>query len=161
MPPRALARLSNKYRNNDVEELVGGLRSLLEAAARAKPTALDKSGLFNYAMNLKFPEVYAAALATAYESRKLELISKTAPRFSMLGCLTLEKFDWRVDISISSSTLKKHFDTVIIMNFVFSNGERRTLQASVKKFHMLRLCVASMLQEMQALEKKNSEKRWA
>ncbi|KAL6064366.1 COMM domain-containing protein [Balamuthia mandrillaris] len=57
---------------------------------------------------------------------------------------TLKKFEWRVDVAISTSSLNR---------MTLSDGTIRTFELSQEKFHELRFDVARLLKEMDEIEK--------
>ncbi|XP_011634037.1 COMM domain-containing protein 5-like [Pogonomyrmex barbatus] len=60
---------------------------------------------------------------------------------------------WRIDITISSNILNKVLEPNIVMEWIFNTGESVTFELSLAKFHQLRHAVATILVEMQALER--------
>lgn len=66
---------------------------------------------------------------------------------------TLDNFSWRVDVTISSNSLSRVLKPTILMTTVTSNGQKKTFEVSVEKFHELRYNVAKVLKEMEDLER--------
>uniref|UniRef100_A0A7S2R5K4 COMM domain-containing protein 5 n=1 Tax=Rhizochromulina marina TaxID=1034831 RepID=A0A7S2R5K4_9STRA len=65
----------------------------------------------------------------------------------------LEGLHWRVDVTISSSSLLRVFRPSILMRMRLSNGNFKTFEVSVEQFHQLRYNVAKVLRDMQELER--------
>lgn len=65
----------------------------------------------------------------------------------------LQNFRWRVDVTISSSSLSRILKPSIMMQMCLSNGVRKTFQLSVEQFSQIRYGVAKVLLDMQTLER--------
>lgn len=68
---------------------------------------------------------------------------------------------WRVDINISSSVLSRVLEPSIIMEWTLSSGECKTFELSMARFHQLRHAVASLLKEIQTLERRNALRNYS
>lgn len=66
----------------------------------------------------------------------------------------LETFNWKVNITIAGKHLSRLLEPTIIVEICLSNGCKRTFEMCVSKFHSLRFMVATVLRELEALEKK-------
>jgi COMM domain containing 5 len=69
----------------------------------------------------------------------------------------LDGLHWRVDVTISSSSLLRVFRPNIVMQMELSDGRMKTFDVSIEQFHQLRYNVAKILREMQELERHPSE----
>jgi len=67
----------------------------------------------------------------------------------------LETFRWRVDVTISNSSLHRVLEPSILMEMTLSDGSIKTFEVAVSQFHELRYSVAYVLKEMEDLEKRN------
>jgi hypothetical protein len=65
----------------------------------------------------------------------------------------LASFDWRVDVTISTSSVDRVLKPTILVRLSTSDGKQKTFEMSVKKFHELRYHVSNVLNEMDAVEK--------
>uniref|UniRef100_A0A7N6A6U6 COMM domain-containing protein 5 n=1 Tax=Anabas testudineus TaxID=64144 RepID=A0A7N6A6U6_ANATE len=68
---------------------------------------------------------------------------------------TIENFNWRVDVAISTSSLARALQPSVLMQMKLSDGSFHRFEVPVSKFHDLRYNVASILKEMNDLEKKS------
>ena len=66
----------------------------------------------------------------------------------------LQDMSWRLDVAISSSAVAKVMEPQINLDLTLSNGEKREVSLTQDKFQQLRFSVASMLKQMEQLEKK-------
>jgi hypothetical protein len=67
----------------------------------------------------------------------------------------LETFRWRVDVTISNSSLNRVLEPFLVFELTLSNGTVKTFEVPVSKFQELRYNVATVLKEMIDLEKRN------
>lgn len=65
----------------------------------------------------------------------------------------LHRFKWRVDITISSSSVQKIFRPTLLVTLIDTNGCMKTFEMSVQQFHGLRYKVAKALLAMQEVER--------
>uniref|UniRef100_A0A3B5R7T0 COMM domain-containing protein 5 n=1 Tax=Xiphophorus maculatus TaxID=8083 RepID=A0A3B5R7T0_XIPMA len=68
---------------------------------------------------------------------------------------TLEEFKWRVDVSISTSSLARALQPSVLMQLKLSDGSFQRFEVPVSKFQELRYNVALILKEMNDLEKRS------
>ena len=66
----------------------------------------------------------------------------------------LRDVSWRLDVAISSSSIGKVMEPQINMDLSLTNGENKEISLTQDKFQQLRFSVASMLKQMELLEKK-------
>ncbi|XP_003390541.1 PREDICTED: COMM domain-containing protein 5-like [Amphimedon queenslandica] len=71
----------------------------------------------------------------------------------------LESLKWRVDVTISNSSLNRVLEPSVLMEMKLSNGNIKTFEVSASRFHELRYSVAFVLKEMEEMEKRNIIKR--
>uniref|UniRef100_A0A6P8J2S8 COMM domain-containing protein 5 n=1 Tax=Actinia tenebrosa TaxID=6105 RepID=A0A6P8J2S8_ACTTE len=67
----------------------------------------------------------------------------------------LDSLRWRVDVAISTSALNRVLEPSILMETKLSNGDIRTFEVPLSKFHQLRYNVAYVLKEMEDVEHKS------
>jgi hypothetical protein len=80
-----------------------------------------------------------------------ELIS-TGEAARILVAPTLTSLTWRVDVILSSSSVRSVMQPFIIMRLGLSEGSFQTLKLSVKAFHDLRFHVAEAMHTLHKLE---------
>ncbi|XP_050577509.1 COMM domain-containing protein 5-like [Bombus affinis] len=86
-----------------------------------------------------------------YGQKRPELISGLIQKTKFYPHLIACK--WRIDITISSSILNRVLEPHIIMEWTFSNGKCQIFELSLPKFHQLRHAIATILVDMQKVEK--------
>ncbi|XP_071855764.1 COMM domain-containing protein 5 [Bombus fervidus] len=91
-----------------------------------------------------------------YGQKRPELISGLIQKTKFYPHLIACK--WRIDITISSSILNRVLEPHIIMEWTFSNGKRQIFELSLPKFHQLRHAIATILVDMQKVEKQCASK---
>ena len=60
----------------------------------------------------------------------------------------LEKFNWRIDVCISTSSLSRSLQPFMRLEFVLSNGRKYSFEMTLNSFNILRFNVAFVLKEM-------------
>jgi hypothetical protein len=96
-------------------------------------------------MNL--PANCVQLVAAALKRERLELEASSLATRTRLP--RLEGLTWRVDVTISSSSLLRVFRPSIMMQMALSDGRIKTFDVSVEQFHQLRYNVAKVLRDMQ------------
>lgn len=127
---------------------------LLQAILRLPQDGIKEPDLKQGLKELKFTDECCSEFLNIFSDYKMELFSNKY-RLGDEYFLKIENFNWRIDITISSNYLAKSLDTVIIFHINFKNGESKSFEVSIAKFHQLRFYVSSMLKEMEFIEKKN------
>lgn len=155
LPPRALEKISKKGDLESVEQLFGGLLTLVQTILRVKSDSVKENDLRLCLKTLKFTEDCSNEFINSFLENRGQLYAKKSFGYDSPYFFRVKKLDWRIDITVSSSSLSKSFDTVIIVQLLFTNGESRSFELSISKFHLLRLYVASLLKEFQVFEKKS------
>ena len=95
--------------------------------------------LFNYYLFIFWQLNSKEALLEVSESKKVTLPS-------------LEKLNWRVDVTISTTAQSRVFKPSILMRTTLSDGSIRTFECSVDDFHKMRYAVAKVLKGVNDLE---------
>ena len=65
----------------------------------------------------------------------------------------LDDLKWRVDVTISTSSMSRVLKPSILMQLATTDGQKKTFDLPLEKFHELRYNVAKVLKEMETLEK--------
>ncbi|RDD38930.1 COMM domain-containing protein 5 [Trichoplax sp. H2] len=128
---------------------------LLIASSIRLPDASLKSEVFETDLQqMRIPDEVIPYLRDAvYGSRRKymesEILNSTChfPR-----CQSLR---WRVDVTISTSTISRSLVPNLLLELTLSNGKIFTFEVSVAKFHELRYNIAKVLKEMNSVENKN------
>ena len=60
--------------------------------------------------------------------------------------------DWRVDVSISTSSLIRTLEPTVLIKLKLSDGRKIAFEMNIKKFHMLRYNIATILKEIDDVE---------
>lgn len=61
---------------------------------------------------------------------------------------TLKSLNWRIDVSVSTSSIMKSLVPVVIMQMELSDGRVVSFDVSLAQFHQFRFNVALVLKEM-------------
>lgn len=64
----------------------------------------------------------------------------------------LEKLDWRIDITISSSKQSMVLRPAVFLQMDLSDGNKQEFELNILRFHQLRYFVSKMLKDMEDLE---------
>lgn len=96
-------------------------------------------------------------IAGEFLEKKLEI--EEAVRSSRLAHPFIERLEWRVDVTVTSSQLNRVFKPSVLFQVTTSTGEIKTFECSMDKFHLLRYSVARMLAAVQNIEQNPTLKR--
>lgn len=133
---------------------VSGLYKLLREALRLPCSAIKQEGFKEDLRELRISEEFIADFASVvFGNRRSALdaaVTQRNPRIS-----SLEEFRWRVDVSISTSSLARALQPSILMQLKLSDGNIHRFEVPVSKFQELRYNVALILKEMNDLEKRS------
>ncbi|XP_043254141.1 COMM domain-containing protein 5-like [Colletes gigas] len=154
-----LDRISQKY--NVPEESVDEYYSVIHTILKVHLGTLSqnvKPAEFKQILDeLKLPSDCIDDLSTiVYGQKRPELVAGLINRSKFYAHLISCK--WRVDITISSSTINRVLEPHIIMEWTFNNGEHQIFELSLPKLHQLRHAVATILVEMQKVEQQCASK---
>jgi hypothetical protein len=137
-----------KYAENDHHSVVFiTLYTIFAEAIRSRVT--DK--IFKDTLHcFNLPRKYQELINDAYTQNQQQLTAVF--REETIAQESIEQFDWRVDIIISTTSLNKAFIPVIIMQITTTDGQIKTFECPINKFHQLRYSVAKMLANMQTID---------
>ncbi|KAJ3588294.1 hypothetical protein NHX12_011887 [Muraenolepis orangiensis] len=100
------------------------------------------------------PEDFIMDFASVvFGSRRAALEAVTSQRDPHLP--TLDDLRWRVDVTISTSSLLRALQPLVLMEMKLSDGSVQQFEVPVSKFQELRYNVALILKEMNHLEKRS------
>ncbi|XP_012349141.1 uncharacterized protein LOC100867462 isoform X2 [Apis florea] len=154
-----LDRISQKY--NVSEEIVDEYYSIIFTILKIHLGTLSQNvKLTEFKQILEelklSPECIDDLSIVVYGQKRSELISGLIQKTKFYPHLISCK--WRIDITISSSVLNRVLEPYIIMEWTFNNGKRQIFELSLPKFHQLRHAIATILVEMQKVEKQCAAK---
>ncbi|KAM4586122.1 COMM domain-containing protein 5 isoform 1-T1 [Fundulus diaphanus] len=137
-----------------LSHIIAGMHRVLSDAIRV-PTALLKQEAFKEDLReLRIPEDFVTDFSSVvFGNRRAALEAATSQNDPHLP--TLEEFKWRVDVSISTSSLAKALQPSVLMQLKLSDGSFQRFEVPVSKFQELRYNVALILKEMNDLEKRS------
>ncbi|XP_065053535.1 COMM domain-containing protein 5-like [Rhopilema esculentum] len=141
----------------DVDEEVllsayAGILQILTLAFRFPPGSLKKDVFVKELSDLKVPPELIEDLTNVVFSAKQHEIDKKLIE-NRIQLPKLDSLRWRVDVGISTSVLNRVLEPTILMEMNLDNGKSETFEVPVSKFHELRYNVATVLKEMEDLEK--------
>ncbi|GAB6031813.1 COMM domain containing 5 [Chamberlinius hualienensis] len=136
-----------------IAAVVGGLFSLLKSLFRAEANSLKPEVLQLELRDLKLSEdVISDVMKIIANQRSLTLYNGN---FKAVKFPAVEKFNWRVDVSISTSSLCRVLEPNVVCEMILNNGEIKHFEMPMKTFHNLRCQVATVLQEMHHIEERD------
>ncbi|XP_012707903.2 COMM domain-containing protein 5 [Fundulus heteroclitus] len=137
-----------------LSHIIAGMHRVLSEAIRV-PTSLLKQEAFKEDLReLRIPEDFVTDFSSVvFGNRRAALEAATSQNDPHLP--TLEEFKWRVDVSISTSSLAKALQPSVLMQLKLSDGSFQRFEVPVSKFQDLRYNVALILKEMNDLEKRS------
>jgi len=149
-----LERISKKYSipEEHVDEYYAAILTILKIHLRSqchnmKP-AESKQCLEELKLN---PDCVEDLSSVIYGPKQSDLLSGLIQKTKF--CPQLISCKWRIDITISSNILNRVLEPNIMMEWIFNTGECVTFELSLAKFHQLRHSIATILVELQALER--------
>eukprot|EP01102_Stenamoeba_stenopodia_P015789 TRINITY_DN5439_c0_g1_i1.p1 TRINITY_DN5439_c0_g1~~TRINITY_DN5439_c0_g1_i1.p1 ORF type:complete len:204 (+),score=45.33 TRINITY_DN5439_c0_g1_i1:185-796(+) len=125
-----------------------GLYYIIRAAIRNK----SKIDVFqNLLKELNIPQAFAADLVKVLQTSRAAL--EAAVLGNKISLPTLDKLTWRVDVVISTSSMSRVMKPRIVLSMVLSDGNIKTFEISIEKFHELRFNVSKLLKDVEELER--------
>lgn len=85
-------------------------------------------------------------VCTRREDIETVMLVSSSPRLAQLASV-----NWRIDVSISTSSMSRHLQPSVILQLVLTDGRLFSFELSLTHFHMLRFDVALVLKEMDDL----------
>ncbi|GFR97784.1 COMM domain-containing protein 5-like [Elysia marginata] len=129
-----------------------GLADLVRRALKLPSSSLKKENLIQDLQDLQIPESFHEDLvALVVGSKRSQIdscLENNRPRLP-----SLENLSWRTDVAISTGVLNRVLVRGVTMEMTLSDGSVKDFEMSVSKFQELRFNVASVLSEMEKLEK--------
>lgn len=137
-----------------LSHIVAGMYRLLTEAILIPVSSLKQEAFKDDLRELRIPEDFIADFASAvFGNRRTALEAVASKRDPHLP--SMEDFRWRVDVTISTSSLARALQPSILMQMKLSDGTSQRFEVPVSKFQELRYNVALILKEMNDLEKRS------
>ncbi|XP_067929917.1 COMM domain-containing protein 5-like [Watersipora subatra] len=131
-----------------------GVLKIIQAAFRCSSTSLPVE---NFSADLKglnlSAEMISDLSSAVYGSRRSVL--ETATVKNVPKHVSIVDFKWKINVSISTTSLNRVLEPSVSTRMTLSNGEVKCFEMSVAKFQELRYNVASVMKEMEDLERRN------
>ncbi|EDQ89925.1 uncharacterized protein MONBRDRAFT_2798, partial [Monosiga brevicollis MX1] len=124
--------------------LLAATRLLLAEVVRIPRTFMKRQAMSDDLDYLHVPlELKTMILKLAYsEAREATDSSLVAQQGSRARLVDVQ---WRVDVAVSTSSMKRSLVPTVLMQLTLSDGTLRTFEAPVNQFHKLRYTAAAML----------------
>lgn len=137
-----------------LSHIVAGMYRVLTEALRIPASSLKQEAFKEDLRELRIPEDFIMDFASVvFGSRRAALEAVTSQRDPHLP--TLDDLRWRVDVTISTSSLLRALQPLVLMEMKLSDGSVQQFEVPVSKFQELRYNVALILKEMNHLEKRS------
>ncbi|XP_029958388.1 COMM domain-containing protein 5 [Salarias fasciatus] len=149
---RAIAE-SSPLPQDRLAHIVAGMHRILSEAVRVPTASLRQETFKEDLRELKIPEDFISDFSSVvFGSRRAALEAAASQRDPRLP--SMEDFRWRVDVAISTSSLARALQPSVVMQMKLSDGKLHRFEVPVSRFQDLRYNVASILKEMNDLEKR-------
>ncbi|XP_032687418.1 COMM domain-containing protein 5-like [Odontomachus brunneus] len=149
-----LERISKKYNipEDDIDEYYAAILAILKTHFRLQCHTIKPTEFKQCLEELKLaPDCIEDLSSVIYGPKQSDLLSGLIQRTKfnpqLISCR------WRVDIIISSNILNRVLEPNVIMEWIFNTGECIIFELSLAKFHQLRHTIATILVELQTLER--------
>lgn len=131
-----------------------GLLKLLQMAIKHSTSSWTKEMFMADIAVLGLPQEYADDLTSAVFGSRRSVLDVAAdnkkPRFP-----TIVDMKWKIEVGISTTSLNRVLEPVVSMQLTLSDGKVKSFEMSTTKFQELRYNAASVLKEMENLEKRS------
>ncbi|CAG5131553.1 unnamed protein product [Candidula unifasciata] len=146
--------VSDKLTDDTVAVIFCGLEKLLRQAWKVSTSSLKKEHFLQDLQELQIPAEFHEDLVScvfgSVRGKIDEQLENARP-----GLPTLDHLGWRVDVAISTGVLNRVLVRGVTMDMTLSDGSIKDFEMSVSRFQDLRFQVASVLSEMEKLEKRS------
>ncbi|KAL6448208.1 hypothetical protein ACFW04_000302 [Cataglyphis niger] len=149
-----LERISKKYNipEEHVDEYYAAILSILKIHLRLQCHDIKPVEFKQCLEELKLtPDCIEDLFSVIYGPKRSDLLSGLIQRTKFNPQLISCK--WRVDITISSNIINRVLEPSIVMEWIFNTGKCVIFELSLAKFHQLRHTIATILVELQTLER--------
>ncbi|KAK0182994.1 hypothetical protein PV327_001073 [Microctonus hyperodae] len=148
-----LERISNKYNlpQEKVDEWYSLILTIFKIHLRTPNASIKSADLKQYLQELKMENDCIEDLcAVLYGHKRPALIHGLTERIKFFP--KLKSCRWRIDVTISSSSLSRVLEPTILMEWNLNTGERYLFEMNLTKFHLMRHTIASLLLKMQEID---------
>ncbi|CAF0753750.1 unnamed protein product [Brachionus calyciflorus] len=130
-------------------EIVLLLSSLLRAFQLATKIASTKQEIIKEDLieSLKIPSEFAEDFVNILHGPKRQYVERSLANKCPKNVF-IEKIDWRIDVSLSTSSLNRTMESSVQFQLCLSDGKIILFEANLHVFHLLRFNVALVLKEM-------------
>lgn len=133
--------------NPHLGTICNGLYAILTCAIRLR---ISDSDMLSSLRGVNMPQQFLAELCRVYKSAGGSL--SEAASSHVLAFPSILDVQWRVDVTISTTSLSRAFQPTVLMQLTLSSGRVACFELSVQRFHQLRYNVAKALKSMQDLK---------
>jgi len=126
-----------------------GLYFTLKAATKSKVKVEAFQSLL---VDLKIPESFVSDLVKALQGSR-PVLESSALINSNKKLPQLQELFWRVDVTISTTSMSRSMKPSILFQMVLDDGRVKTFEVPHDSFHHFRYCVAKVLKDIDDLEK--------
>ncbi|XP_038162194.1 COMM domain-containing protein 5 [Cyprinodon tularosa] len=137
-----------------LSHIIAGMHRVLSEAIRLPASSLKQETFKEDLRELRIPEDFITDFSSVvFGNRRAALEAASSQSDPHLP--SMEEFKWRVDVSISTSSLARALQPSVLMQLKLSDGSFQRFEVPVSKFQELRYNVALILKEMNDLEKRS------
>lgn len=138
----------------NIDLIYGSLYMLLKCALSLPESSLKQEVFKEDLQALKIPNEFIEDLVrVVFGARKVAIkdnFLKVVPHIPKL-----KQLRWRIDVAISTSSLSRVLEPVIVMEIQLSNDQKKIFEVHPSQFHQLRFAVATLLKEIENVETRN------
>lgn len=146
--------VSKNLQLDTIHIVYAGILKTIQAALRCSSAALSKEQFVADMGNMNLTKEMVDDLTSAvFGSRRSVLDTSTIANVPKKATIT--DFKWKIDVAISTTSLSRVLEPVVSVGMTLSSGEVKCFEMSVSKFQELRYNVASVMKEMEDLEKRS------
>ncbi|XP_028416533.1 COMM domain-containing protein 5-like [Dendronephthya gigantea] len=136
-----------------VLQIFSGLHKIMKATLRQTLTSIKQETYKAELLSYKIPEnIVNEIMVNVFKSHTRVETGVLSNRIRLPG---LQSLKWRVDVTISTSSLNRVLVPTVFMEVKTSDGSIKSFEVSLSKFNELEYDVAYLLKEMEDLEKRN------
>ncbi|XP_028397701.1 COMM domain-containing protein 5-like [Dendronephthya gigantea] len=136
-----------------VLQIFSGLHKIMKATLRLTLTSIKQETYKAELLSYKIPENFVnEIIVNVFKSHTRVETGVLSNRIRLPG---LQSLKWRVDVTISTSSLNRVLVPTVFMEVKTSDGSIKSFEVSLSKFNELEYDVAYLLKEMEDLEKRN------
>lgn len=138
---------SQLEKDPSLHALVDGVLAVLKCAVRLRVKETD---VLKDLIMFAFPKPCADLLSQTVKERRQQLEEQAGHHLEAFP--TLKSLEWRVDVTISTTSLSRAFMPTVLMQLTLSDKSMYTFELSIDRFHQLRYNVAKALKALQDLK---------